>query len=181
MEYPVLVAEWHSGTSPCHGRLGRQTQRLAAIFCFLALAACAVPSAGPPAGEPLYEIVAQDVAYSGGSDTPQLLAVSGERAAESTLDGLPPDVMAALQSAVVDDPTGLYIVIYSGMKPGSGYSVTVDSMSLEGVGQDQTLVVSYSETGPELGGTTALTYPYVIAHVVRPAIPPDRVTFSGPS
>lgn len=157
------------------------TVTLALILCFAMLAACAAPPAAPSASEPVYEIVAQDVAYSGGSDQPIMLAVTGTDALAGAPAGLPPDVVDALQAAAAENPDALYIVVYAGMKPGGGYAVSVDSMALEGTEGSQTLVVTYSESAPEGAGTAALTYPYVIARVLSPPVSPDNVRFAAGS
>lgn len=154
-----------------------QIYAVVAALCLLVLAACAAPPAAAPPVEPAYEIVAQGAAYSGGSDSPITLAIPGDAALQSPPAGLPPDVVASLQSAAQDDPAALYVVIYSGVKPGGGFAVSVDAMRLAGAAANQTLVVTYSETGPGQAGTTALTYPYVIARVLSPAVAPDDVQF----
>ncbi len=151
---------------------------LAAALCLLVLAACTAPPAAAPPAEPSYEIVAQGAAYSGGSDSPITLAIAGNAALQSPPAGLPPDVVASLQDAAQDDPAALYVVIYSGVKPSGGFAVSVDAMRLAGAAPNQTLVVTYSETGPGQAGTTALTYPYVIARVLSPAVAPDNVQFA---
>ncbi|MEZ4768416.1 MAG: protease complex subunit PrcB family protein [Caldilineales bacterium] len=147
------------------------------VVCLAALVACAAPPAVPPAGEPVYEMVAQDVAYSGGSDQPIMLAIAGSDALAGAPAGLPPGVVDALQAAAAANPDALYIVVYTGMKPGGGYAVSIDSITLEKSDGSQSLVVTYSESAPQGASTTALTYPYVIARVLSPAVSPDNVRF----
>jgi hypothetical protein len=149
---------------------------LAAALCLIVLTACAAPPAAAPV-EPAYEIVAQGAATSGGSAAPITQAISGDAALQSPPAGLPPDVVASLQDAAQEDPAALYVVIYTGVKPGGGYTASVDAMHLAGAASNQTLVVTYSETAPQGAGTTALTYPYVIARVLSPAVAPPNVQF----
>lgn len=144
------------------------------------LAACAAPPpTSPPAEEAALEIVAQSVAYGGGSDSPILLALSGDAALSASPEGFPPDLTAALQAAAAADPTALYVVIYAGKQPGGGFSVAIDSVK---AGQEGALTVVYSlaTPDPKAGGTTALTYPYVVARVHAADADPAQVQFSGP-
>lgn len=164
--------------------LSRNKQRpvarlaLAAVLCLAALAACTAPPAAAPSAAPLYEIVAQGVAYSGGSDEPITLAVSGQQAMAGVADGLPPVVSEALRAAATEPPSALYLVVYAGMKLSGGYAVTIDSLRLaDSATASPSLVVSYRESGPGGAVATVLSYPYVIARVTSPLVAPDAVQF----
>jgi hypothetical protein len=146
-----------------------------ALGCAILISCATPPPVTSPSG-PVYEIVAQGAAHNGGGAATNL-AIRGEAAAREAPDGLPTDVIAALQEAAQDNPTVLYVVVYAGMKPGGGYGVSIDSMELAGPTGTETLVVVYSETAPKVAGTTALTYPYVIARVLSPSVTTDAVRF----
>ncbi len=74
----------------------------------------------------------------------------------------------------------MYVVVYAGKQPSGGFSVTIDSIAASQAGDDS-LVVTYSLISPDprLGGTTVLTYPYVVARVRDSNVAADDVQFKG--
>ncbi len=161
-----------------NSRAAARLSAYAFALCLAALAACAAPpAAAPPAGAPaapVYEIVAQDVATSGGSDEPITLAISGQQAMAGAADGLPPVVNEALRAAAEENPDALYVVVYTGVKPSGGYAVTIDAMHAP---DSASLLVVYSESEPGGAAAAVLTYPYVIARVISPVVAPNAVQF----
>lgn len=161
-----------------NSRAAARLSACAIALCVAALAGCAAPpAAAPPAAAPaapVYEVVAQDVAYSGGSDEPIRLAISGQQAMTGAADGLPPVVNEALRAAAEQNPDALYVVVYSGVKPSGGYAVTIDSLRAP---DSASLLVVYSESEPGGAAAAVLTYPYVIARVISPAAAPNTVQF----
>ena len=129
-----------------------------------------------------FEIVAEGAPFVG-DDTgrPIMLAIAGSDPDPAIPEGLPDEAQEALRTALAKSDSGLYLVVYTGVRPSSGYAVHIDSVTLRRIaGRDQ-LVVHYREEAPSpgVGAATVLTHPYVIARVIDSPVGAADVVFEG--
>jgi hypothetical protein len=127
-----------------------------------------------------FEIVAEGAPFVG-DDTgrPIRVAIEGSDPDSEIPEGLPDEAQEALRTALAKSDSGLYIVVYTGVRPSSGYAVHIDSIALRQVaGRDQ-LVVNFSEEAPSpsVGAAAVLTHPYVIARVTGSPVGTADVVF----
>ncbi len=129
-----------------------------------------------------FEIVAQDAPFVGPETGPIALAIRGSDTEDAHMKGLPEEAAAALHSALAESDSALYIVIYAGIRPSSGYAVRVDSIVRQVDGGKERLVVNYSldEPDPDKGAATVLTHPYVIVRVSDVQVDTAEVIVHGP-
>jgi hypothetical protein len=122
-----------------------------------------------------YEIVAAgDPAVGSGQNT----ATAAWRPGETTPEALavfPDEAHAALASLRTPAGSDLYLAIYGGVQPSSGYEVKISAVTQ----QDNRLQVTYQVAGPPpgQGAATVLTHPYVIARVADTTTAPTAVVF----
>jgi hypothetical protein len=127
-----------------------------------------------------FEIVAEGAPFVG-DDTgrPIMLAIEGSDPDPEIPKGLPDEAQETLRTALAKSDSGLYIVVYTGVRPSSGYAVHIDSIALRRVaGRDQ-LAVNFreEEPSPGVGAATVLTHPYVIARVIDSPVGAADVVF----
>jgi len=105
--------------------------------------------------------------------TPVTLAASRAADLPEEADALPDAARKALDSALTAETEGMYVVIYGGTQPSGGYSVSIESIKLNG----GILEITWVLTPPKGAAITVLTHPYLIAHITGTKVTPDNVVF----
>lgn len=140
------------------------------------------PAAGGPgpapeaAGAVPFEIVAQEAALVGQGTDPITLALRGDDPNPAIPDLLPDAAREALQNALARSEPALFIVVYAGVQPSSGYQANIEAIKADG----EKLVVEYSlqSPRPDQGGANVRTHPFVIARVDNTRAQPGDVVFN---
>lgn len=103
------------------------------------------------------------VAWRSGGETPAALAA------------FPDEAQTALRQLQAQDGSDLYLAIYGGLQPSSGYEVKIVSLDK----LDNRLQVSYQIAGPlpGQGAAAVMTHPYVVARIADATIQPADVIF----
>ena len=106
---------------------------------------------------------------------PVTLALRGDAPLRAVPEALPDEARAALEEILSQADASLYLVIYGGVQPSSGYKVSIESIT-RNEGQ---LTVAYSVIGPgpNEGAATVMTYPYIIVRLADTTTDPDKVIF----
>lgn len=166
----------------------KTTALLAILICCIAVTGCAtatatsqpaapalLPTQPAQAGTIAFEIVAQGAPFVSTGETLSMRAIRGDDPNKSVPNDLPEEGKAALQSAFAASDSSLYIIINGGRQPSGGYSVHINSITING----SRLVVNYVVQGPKPGegAATVLTYPFVIARVKNVSVPASAVVF----
>lgn len=152
----------------------------------IAVAAAAAPTGVGEAtlavGTVPFEVLAEGEPFVGQGRQPITLALRGDDPDRAVPDDLPDEAREALQRALARPDAALYLVVYAGVKPSSGYRVHIDSITTRDEAGREKLVVNYSleEPRPDQGGATVLTYPFVIARVPGIDVGTEDVLFEGP-
>jgi hypothetical protein len=154
--------------------LMRSRKSLLIFVCCFLLQACSDSNTVP------FEIIAQEESAISGGKTPVLLAVQGDAAEQSIPNELPAKARESLRQILIKKESALYIVVFDGPKPSTGYKVRINSITKQRENNGEHLVVNYSVDKPALGGGATITYPFVIAQV-KISIPASAVRFEGPS
>ncbi|MBI5033615.1 MAG: protease complex subunit PrcB family protein [Chloroflexi bacterium] len=160
---------------------------LAILFGGMMATGCATATAATPPAPPAlatqpaqsgsipFEVVAQGAPFVSNSETLSMRAIRGDDPNKSVPNDLPEEAKIALRNAFATPDPSLYIVINGGGQPSGGYSVRINSMTMNG----SRLVVNYTVQGPKPGegAATVLTYPFVIARVKNTSVPASAVVF----
>jgi hypothetical protein len=152
----------------------------------IAIAAAAAPTgvaeAALAAETVPFEVLAQGEPLVGQGRQPITLALRGDDPDRVVPDDLPDEAKEALQRALARPDSALYLVVYAGVQPSSGYRVHIDSITTRVEAGREELVVTYSleEPGPDQGAATVLTYPFIIARVRGSDVGAEDVLFEGP-
>ena len=153
------------------------------LFCgsvclLMLLAGCATDAlpttqATPPKID--FEVVAQGDPMVGKDSGPVTLALRGDAPLRAVPEALPDEARAALEEILSQADASLYLGIYGGMQPSSGYKVSIESITRN----DGQLTVAYSVIGPgpNEGAATVMTYPYIIVRLADTTTDPDKVIF----
>lgn len=154
------------------------------LFCgsvclLMLLAGCATDAlpttqATPPKID--FEIVAQGDPMVGKDSGPVTVALRGDAPLRTVPEALPDEARAALEKLLSQpEAASLFLVIYGGVQPSSGYKVSIESIT-RNEGQ---LTVAYSVIGPgpNEGAATVMTYPYIIVRLADTTTDPDKVIF----
>lgn len=94
---------------------------------------------------------------------------------------LPDEAREALTKAVSVQDDALYLVVYVGRQPSSGYGVRIVTVAYRVEGGAGRLAVTYliDRPDPNKGGASVITHPYVIARVRGVTVDPAAVTFQA--
>jgi hypothetical protein len=122
-----------------------------------------------------YEIVAAGDPMVGAGESPVTVAWRLGAKLPETLAAFPDEAQVALEPLRTQAGSDLYLAIYGGQQPSSGYEVKIIAVTQ----QDNRLQVTYQVAGPPpgQGAATVLTYPYVIARVAETTTAPTDVVF----
>lgn len=122
------------------------------------------PSRNPPAPGSLPFKVIDSGAPTDGGAAPFALAMRSDQGQDATLRSLPEDARHELEMALAADQASLYLILYAGEMPSSGFSVQIRSIALEQEGGKKVLLVRYyvQPPDPQSGAATVLSYPYLI-------------------
>jgi hypothetical protein len=105
-----------------------------------------------------------------------LYTVLGGSTGNTTIEAaLPDELKTGLQEALAQTPQDLYIVLYAGPQPSSGYAVQIEDVQLNG----EELQISYrvAPPPPSTGAATVITHPYVLLRAHGEKVASLRVTF----
>ena len=140
------------------------------------------PSGTAPVAGVRFEIVAKGDPMVSVGETPIMTAILNDGAGQAIPAGLPAEAKTALEAALAKPDAALYVVVFLGKQPSSGYGVEITSITPSSEGGKAGLAVHYSfeKPDPAKGGATVLTYPYVIASVQQAGVAPENVTFQAP-
>ena len=122
-----------------------------------------------------FELVAEGEMGSGRGRAPIMLAIRGDDPNRTVPDSLPDKAKETLREILAKPDPSLYVVVYAGLRGGTGHRLRINSMGLRrGIWGEQ-LVIKYSmdEPRPE----DVLTHPFVIAHVSKTTIRAVDVVF----
>jgi hypothetical protein len=122
-----------------------------------------------------YEIVAAGDPMVGVGESPVTAAWRPGANLPETLAAFPDEAQAAVEPLRMQAGSDLYLAIYGGVQPSSGYEVKIIAVTQ----QDNRLQVTYQVAGPPpgQGAATVLTHPYVIARVADTTTAPSDVVF----
>lgn len=133
-----------------------------------------------PEGEVPFEIVAQgDTLVGAKRAEPLTLALRGDAPPRLPPGELPEAAREALREGLTGSDSALYLVIYAGVQPSSGYRVRLDSITARRRGSRRQLLVAYhvEGPGPDQGAAAVRTYPFLVARVQAPGVQPEDVLF----
>jgi hypothetical protein len=140
----------------------------------------ALPMATPTPGELSFEVVALGAPFVGRADAvPVIWAVRGDNPGRAAPPGLPDEAAAALSKSMATADPALYVLVYLGRQPSSGYGLRIVSMAQRAEAGVQKLVVTYAldKPDPNKGAATVITHPFVIARVAGTKIGTANVVF----
>ncbi len=148
------------------------------LFLMVLLSGCiseATPAAQIAPAEIDFEVIAAGAPPVGQGSEPLTLAVRGDDTTRAVPASLPDEARSAFEALLADADPSLYLVIYGGVQPSSGYAVVIESITrVEG-----RVTVTYRVTGPgpDEGAATVMTHPYVIIRLTEATFAPDAVVF----
>lgn len=122
-----------------------------------------------------FEIVAQGDPPVGSGSEPLTLAWRGDAPLRAVPETLPDEARTAMKEVLDQADASLYLLIYGGVQPSSGYTVTIENITRND-GQ-LTVVYSVSGPGPNEGAATVMTHPYIIVRLADATTDPDQVVF----
>jgi hypothetical protein len=134
------------------------------------------PVSGAPLSVP-FEVVAEGDAPANGRREALTLAVRGQDVRGLLPEALPDVAHDALLGALAGPDSALYVVIYAGAQPSSGYRVRIDAVTRQVEGEQEKLVVTYHVEAPTQGAAAVETHPYVVAQVMATDMQPGDVVF----
>ncbi len=152
----------------------------AALSMKVASAAAATTSTVAVAPGIPFEIVAQGSAFVGEGKASVTQALRGDTQLQRAMSAnLPDEAQAALKAAFTHPDPVLYIVIYAGQQPSTGYTVRILSITPYNEAGVDKLAVNYTldKPSPSQGGATVMTHPYVIARVANTNVRSSDVMF----
>jgi hypothetical protein len=122
-----------------------------------------------------YEIVAEGDPMTGTGQNSAAVAWRPGTAEPAGLTAFPDEAQAAWAQLQTQAGSDLYLAIYGGVQPSSGYEVKI----LAVLKQDNRLQVTYQVAGPPpgQGAATVMTHPYVIARIADTTTAPADVVF----
>lgn len=139
--------------------------------------------AAPTPSGLLFEVVAEGAPMVGEETSkPILAAINGNDPNRALPAGLPDTAQEALRAALSKSDSALYVVVYAGVQPSSGYAVRINAITTRQAAGREQLVVDYTleKPAPGTGGATVLTYPFAIVRVSGVKVNARDVVFEGP-
>jgi hypothetical protein len=154
------------------------------LLCWVVIVGCATATPGIPAPLPTqpaqsgnvpFEMVAEGAPFVGTGQALFAIAMRGDDPNRNVPNDLPDDGKIALKNSLSTSDASLYLVIYGGRQPSSGYAIRINSVTMRG----NQLVVNYTldKPKPGQGAATVMTHPFAIARVRNVALPADAVVF----
>lgn len=124
-----------------------------------------------------FDVVAMGAAFVAPDEAKPLMVAL--RAGSPVPALLPDEARDALTKAVAVQDDALYLVVYVGREPSSGYSVRIVSVAQRVEAGVARLAVMYliERPDPNKGAAAVITHPYVIARVRGVTVDPANVTF----
>ncbi len=129
----------------------------------------------PPGAAVSYEIVASGDPAVGAGRTSVTSAWRSGSATPAALAAFPDEAQTTLQQLPAQSGSDLYLAIYGGVQPSSGYEVKIVSIDKH----DGGLQVTYQVAGPPpgQGAASVMTHPYVIVRLADTTTQPADVSF----
>lgn len=136
------------------------------------------PSQPTPLPESLPFIIIQAGEPVVGGPQPLFIALQDDQSAAELPTGLPEQAFEALETALSECTGKLLLILYAGEMPSGGFSVHIQSITLQEENEAEVLLVRYfiQTPNPLFGATTVITYPYLIASLLSD-IAPQQVRF----
>lgn len=160
---------------------------LAMLAC-LALSACASPATETPSAAAdetsLAEfegvrvtLVSFGAPMAGEHKAQALYTVLNGTTHNTTIEAsLPDELKTVLQEALAASPQDVYVILYAGPQPSSGYALQIDDVKLNG--NDLQITYRIAPPPPSTGAATVITHPYVLLRVSGPKAADLNVTFT---
>ena len=105
----------------------------------------------------------------------QFVALGAQTGLTTITPGLPEEANALLQDALAQTPQDLYLVLYAGPQPSSGYAVQIEDLQLNG--EELQITYRVAPPPPSTGAATVITHPYVLLRASGEKVASLRVTF----
>lgn len=138
------------------------------------------PTSAPPTVAPTpvaFELVAKGEPFLAPDDAAPVLAAL--RPGGAVPAALPDDARGQLTRLLAVQDDSLYLVVYLGRQPSSGYGVRILFVTRGSESGAPRLVVTYvlDKPDPTKGAATVITHPYAIARVREAGVEPAAVAF----